>query len=448
MSFAPIKSPRPAEIRGGRHYVVLGVVVLAALIGSFAAWSAMADLDGAVIAEARVVVESEPRVVQHPVGGIVAEIRVRDGAIVEPGDVLVRLDDTSTRANLAILLRQRDEVFVRIARLNAEIAGRPEIIFAAELTDRSKEPSVAEMMQSEGALFANRVGARSSRKLQLHEKLAQLEQEVEGLKGQESARREELRLANEELKGLVTLEGQRLVSTPRMTSARRTVAQLQGDIAQVVSNLAQTRGKVSEVKLQMQQIDDEANAECGKELREQQARRGELEERIIAAEDVLRRVDIRSPIAGRVHQLKLHTIGGVVNAAETLMTIIPDRDRLVLEARVSPRDIDMIQVGHKADVRFTTFNQRTTPTLEATVVRVSADILRESESAKSQQPGASADGMYAIRLKLSEESVHNSGVTLLPGMLAEAFIRTEARTAASYLLKPLQDQYARAFRER
>jgi HlyD family secretion protein len=379
---------------------------------------------------------------------VIGAINVKEGENVNAGDVVIVLDETVLRANQKLVSKLLDEIAVRQARLKAEQDDRPEVAFPDALLARRDDPLLAEIMVSEAALFRSRRESRDGLKSQLLERIGQLREETEGLVAQQKARRQELQYALEELVGLEKLEGQKLVSTPRITAARRTVAQLEGDIAQVSAATAQAHGKISEIKLQILQLDQELRTEVGKELRDQQGREAELSERLVAAEDQLKRTDIRAPQSGTVHQLSVHTIGGVIAPSEPIMLIVPNADKLVIDAKVAPHDIDQVRVGQLAHVRFSAFNQRTTPDVTATVTRVSADLM--IEPAQSSQ-GRSGDGIpyFSVRLTLTEDALKTlAGLKLIPGMPAEVHITTGERTALSYFAKPLTDQFARAFRER
>lgn len=444
-----LPSAKPASpFREVRGYVVFGIAVVATLVGGIGVWAASVDIAGAVLASGSVVVDSSVKKVQHPTGGVIGAISVAEGQHVEAGQVVIRLDETVTRANLQMVSKQLDEIAVRQARLKSEQSDLDHIVFPEAIVARSKDPVLDEIMRSETILFESRRTAREGLKAQLHERIAQLREEIEGLSGQLESRRKQLVFAKDELRGLETLEGKSLVSTPRMTAARRTVAELEGDIAQVMAQKAQSKGKISEIELQVLQLGQDLKTEVGKELRDQQGREAELTERQVAAEDQLRRIEIRAPQSGTVHQLNVHTVGGVIAPSEQIMLIVPNADRLVIDAKVAPQDIDQISVGQLAHVRFSAFNQRTTPDVTATVTRVSADLMLE-------QPHGAEPGMtggvpyYSVRLALTEDGLKKlRDLKLMPGMPAEVHITTGERTALTYFTKPLTDQFARAFRER
>ena len=447
---AVLKSPlSPATpFSEARSYIVFGITVMILFFGGLGVWAATVDLAGAVLASGSVVVDSSVKKVQHPSGGVVGAIHVKEGQHVNAGDLLVSLDETVTRASLQMVVKLLNEIAVRQARLKAEQNGMSDIAYPEAILAQRDEPVLAEIMASETALFENRRTAREGLKSQLRERIAQLREEIEGLVAQKASRGRELGFAKAELEGLEELEGKKLVSTPRITAARRSVAQLEGDIAQVAATTAQAKGKMAEIDLQILHIDQELKTEVGKELRDQQGREAELSERRVAAEDQLKRIDIRAPQSGTVHQLSVHTVGGVISPSEPIMLIVPNADRLVIDAKVAPQDIDQIKIGQIAHVRFSSFNQRTTPDMTASVTRVSADLVMEAT-----RPGQGAAGgaieYYSVRLALTDDGIAKLGaLTLIPGMPAEVHITTGERTAITYFTKPLTDQFSRAFRER
>ncbi len=437
---APAKEPfawPPLHI--GR-YMLAGLLVVVVLIGGMSVWATTTQLAGAVIAPGTVVVDTSVKKVQHLTGGIVGEILVKDGDKVKAGDLLVRLDETLTRANLLIVSKQLDELAGRSARLIAERDGASEVPIPARFADRMKDPEVLEIMNGERSLFASRRKSREGQKAQLRERISQLKEEIEGVNGQIKAKSIEIELIGKELAGLGTLEEKQLVTTNRINSLKREAARLEGERAQLRAAGAQAKGKIAEIELQLLQIDQELRTDIVKELREIQGKEAELEERLVAAEDQLKRVDIRAPQSGVVHQLAVHTIGGVINPGEPLMLIVPGDDKLVIEAKVAPHDIDQVRSSKTVNLRFPAFNQRTTPEIKGILTRVAADLTREPQTGVS---------FYVARIEIPDEELQRlEGLTLVPGMPTEAYIKTIDRTALTYLLKPIEDQLAKAFKER
>lgn len=425
--------------RSIRIHLIVGLVAGVALLGVVAGWAATTNLAGAVVASGHLVVDSYAKKVQHPSGGVVGGILVNEGDRVKTGDVVIRLDATQSLASLSIVSKRLDELTARMARLEAERDDLPALIFPQALMMRKDQPDVASAMRSETKLFEFRKSYREGRKAQLYERITQFEHEIEGLKAQEVAYENGLALLQAEIASQKSLREQGVVSVQRLNSLQTQAATFGGERGEKIAYQAQTAGRITETKLQILQIDQELRTEVGRELREIQAQMGEFVERKVAAEDQLKRIDIVAPQSGFVHEMAVHTVGGVVTPAEPIMLIVPDDDQLALEVQIAPKDIDQLQVGQRAMVRLTAFNQRVTPELEGHVSRIAADVTIDQRSGLSYY-------LARISLAASERESLNKA-TLLPGMPAEVFIQTSERTALSYIAKPLMDQISRAFRE-
>jgi len=433
-------SQSPADpSRSIRYHQAVGLVVVALLLGGAGSWAATTDISGAVIAPGVLVVDSYVKKVQHPTGGIVGEILARNGDQVKAGDVVLRLDDTVTRANLAIITKGLTELAARKARLEAERDGAEAITVPEELASRSSDSQVAHVIAGEQQLFALRRTARAGQKAQLRQRIAQLKEEIEGLGLQADAKSREIELIQRELKGARELWKKNLMPITKLTTLEREATRIEGEKGQLISTVARAKARMAETELQIIQIDQDLASEVAKELREIDARVGEFVERKVAAEDQLKRVDIRAPQGGIVHQSTVHTVGGVINSTDTIMLIVPGADHLTAEARVDPKDIDQLLLGQEARLRFSAFNQRTTPEIAGTVSQISADITTDERSGASY---------YTVRVALSADEISRLGDrTLVPGMPVEVFVKTGDRRVLSYLVKPLSDQITRAFRE-
>lgn len=436
---APTMPPQSAA-PSMRRLATLGLLACFGLVFGFGGWAATARLAGAVIAPGTIVVDSNLKKVQHPTGGVVGELHVRNGDRVETGDILARLDDTVTRANLAVVVKSIDELDGRRARLEAERDDIESVTFPEAIAGRAEQDiGVSKIIAGERRLFEARRTARAGQKAQLAQRIVQLEEEIEGLSAQAQSKEKQIGLIRDELKGVSELYAKNLVPLTRLVSLQREEARLEGERGQIIASAAQARGKISEIKLQIIQLDQDLRSEVLKELREIEGKYGELVERKVAAEDQLKRIEIRSPQAGVVHQLEVHTVGGVISPGEVLMLIVPQADALIVEAQVAPQDIDHATVGQEAVVRFSAFNQRTTPELFGTVTRVSADLSKDPQSGLTY---------YTARVALPNSELARLGsLKLVPGMPAEVHIQTGERTALSYFIKPLADQIARAFKE-
>jgi HlyD family secretion protein len=423
-----------------RHHLRLGVGLTLAVLVGVGGWAAKTDIAGAVIAGGQVVVDTNVKKVQHPTGGIVGELKVRDGDKVASGDLLLKLDETVTRANLAIVSKGLDELTARRARLAAERDGASNIAFPPDGIARASEPALRDIMAGETRLLDLRATVRRGQTDQLRQRIAQIREEIGGQTKQATAKAAEIVLIKRELEGARDLWKRTLMPITKLTALEREATRLDGEHGAVLASIAQAKGKIAETEMQILQIERDFASEVAKELREIDAKIGELVERKVAAEDQLRRVDIRAPQTGRVHQLAVHTVGGVVTAGEPLLLIVPESEELSVEARIAPHEIDQLQIGQGARLRFTALNQRTTPEIAGTVKRIGADVTSD------QRTGAS---YYTVRIAITEHELAQIGdVKLVPGMPVEVHIETPQRTVLSYLLKPMQDQMTRALREK
>ncbi|MBV8924890.1 MAG: HlyD family type I secretion periplasmic adaptor subunit [Bradyrhizobium sp.] len=420
------------ELRTG-----LRILLIAGLLGG--GWFFFMPLAGAVVVPGNLVVQSNVKTIQHPTGGVVAEIKVQNGSRVSAGDLLVRLDATQAQASLQMVSKQLDEVRAKIARLTAERDNLPQLGIPPELVSRAHDETVTNLMASEQSLFKARFSARQSQKELLQSRIAQLDEEVAGLEVQVDSRAKQLELIKGEMAGVQDLYDKRLVPLARLTALQREAARLDGERGQLVSSIAETRSKVGEAQLQIVRIDQDFRTDVVKELGDSEGKEAELVERGVAARDLLDRIEIRAPTSGVIHQLAAHTIGGVVRAGDSIMEIVPNSEDLQVEARLQPQDIDHVHTGQAAFVRFSAFNQRTTPQLKGTVSYVSADTSRD------QQTNAP---YFTVRVTLPDEERRRlADLQLVPGMPAEVFMQTGSRTMASYLFKPIAEQMRRAFVE-
>jgi len=397
-------------------------------------------LAGGVVVPGTRVVESNVKSIQHPTGGVVAEIAVHNGMRVNAGDLLVRLDATQAQANLQTVSKQLDEARVRIARLVAERDGLPEPEVPAELAGRLNNSEIKSLMASEESLFKARANVFRSQKDLSQSKVSQLGQEISGLDSQVESKGKELDLITSELAGVQELYDKRLVPLTRLTTLQRDRARIEGERGQLTSTIAETKSKIGEAQLQIVKLDQDFRNEVVKDLSETQGKEAELVQKAVSAQDVIDRIEVRAPTSGLVHQLAAHTIGGVVKAGDTIMEIVPDSDDLQIEAKLDPKDIDQVRTGQKAFVRFSAFNARVTPQVAGEVAYISADISHDQ---------ANAPPFYTVRVTLPEEERRRlAGEQLVSGMPAEVFMQTGSRTMLSYLFKPIMEQLGRAFVER
>jgi len=422
-----------AEMRSGMRVLLIAALVVGV-------WGGLAPLSGAVVLPGALVSESSLRKVQHPTGGVVTQIAAHDGDLVKAGDLLARIDDTAVRANRQVIVGQLDAIRARVARLTAERDDAPDMPTPDKLASRLGDKDVAPIVAAEKSLFKARKISRNGQRELLIGRIGQLEEEIRGLDAQMKSQEAQRALIASEEKGVQQLYQKNLVPLARLTALQRDAARIDGSQGQLISSTAETHSKIDEARLQVARLDQDFRAEVMKDLRESQDKEAELSERAVAAQDQLDHVEIRAPVTGVVHQLSVHTIGGVVSPGEVLMEISPEKDELQVEAHLQPHDIDQARLGQKARVRFSAFNQRTTPALEGQVVFVSPDTTQDAKS------GAA---FYRVRVALTPDEVGRlDGLQLMPGMPAEVFLQTGSRTMLSYLFKPLNDQLSRVFRER
>ncbi len=422
-----------------RHLAVSLLLVLV-LGGGVGGWAMVQEISGAVIASGVIVVEGKAKRVQHQDGGIVQSISVQDGDLVKAGEVLVYLDDTVVQANLAMITGELGELTAQKSRLVAERDEKNDLVYPQALRGTGmKDPNIARSLSGQRALKKARASVLIGRKGQFKEQISQLEEQIEGFEVQRDAKSENIRLIDERLTVLEPLLPKGLVTASEITAFKRDRAELSGDRGELIAQIAQTHETVSERQLQIIQLEEEFRSQVLEDLHEVRARMTQLQEEKISALDKLQRVEIRAPRTGFIHQLNVHTIGGVVSAGETLMLIVPHEDNLIVEARLQPTDVDQVEQGLTAIVRFPGFHQRTTPELFAQVSTISPDLTHDDMAGTSY---------YIARLAIPEKELPKlEGKTLLPGMPVEAFIQTNERTVMSYLVKPLEDHLAHAFKE-
>lgn len=422
-----------------RRYLLIGGIVTASLVVGVGGWAATANIAGAVIAPGAVVVESNVKDIQHREGGIVSEILVRNGQYVEKGDLLVRLDDTQTRASREIVAKRALAMRARMARLEAERDGLDAITFPGSVLAEANDPEIAEVVEGQRKVFAARRATLAGQVSQLEEQISQISEQIVGLKAQRSAKEREVDLIEDEIVDLESLFEKNLVPKARITALRREMVRLTGQEGELVSQIAMMRGRISETRMKILQIEKDFQEQVLAEIAEVQTQLADAAERQVAADDQLDRIDIRAPQSGYVHELAVHTVGGVVSPGQRLMQIVPNFDNLVVEARVAPQDVDQVRVGQPADVTFSAFSTQTTPKIHGEVSFVSADLSRDE---------VTGEQFFKVRLFIPDEEIARlGGQELMPGMPAETFIRTDDRTVLSYLVKPLRDQIRLTFRE-
>ncbi len=431
-------SESPAN-RAIRRYMLLAGVTLGTLVIGAGGWAATMNISAAVIGSGVVGVESNTKKIQHGQGGIVREIHVGNGAMVRAGDILVRLDGVEATTSLAATTKEIDQLEAKRLRLIAERDGAKDLIDPLQTIARLDDSQFIAGLTSETSLFKARAEQIESKTAQLKEQIAQIEQQRDGTRQRLLSNAEEASWSGQQAQRIENLAKDGLVQFSRLADSKRTVAQLSGERSQLLSDEATAGKRITEIELQIVQLEKDRRAEVLTDLVDTEGRLAKLEEQRLALEDQIAHLDIRAPVDGIVHQLSTHTIGGFLSAGEAAMNIVPTRDMLTVEMRVKPADVDQVSVGQAARLRFSAFNQRTTSEIEGNVESLSPDV------SVNEQTG---ETWYSARIAISPEERAKLGeLVLIPGMPVEAYIRAEPRTALAYLMKPITDQMERALRE-
>lgn len=425
---------------GLRTPVTIGLGAILIFFGIFGGWAALAPLDSAAIAPGIVSVDTSRKTVQHLEGGIVDEILVRDGDQVSAGQILIRLEKTQPESTLDLLKARLITAASREGRLITERDGKKEIEFPAWFEDEGDRTQTSEAIISQKNILVARRNAIRGQTAILEQRIAQINEEIVGLRGEIDSQVRQLALIEEELVGVRELVEKQLTRKTRLLELERRAAVIEGEKSRNEARIARAGQQIGETQLQISELGTRMMNEVLVELRDVQSELSELTERIRAAKDVLRRTEIRATLDGTVVGLSVHTAGGVIGPGQALLDIVPSQDRLVIEARIDPSDIDVIQPGLPANIRLTAFNQRDLVPLAGTVTRVSADLLTD------QRTGL---GYYLARVEIDPGQTEVlDDLKLYPGMQAEVMIVTGRDTALNYLLKPIGRTLRRAFREK
>lgn len=424
-----------------RKPLMLGLVALLILVGGFGGWAVFTEIAGAVVASGRIEVDQNRQVVQHIDGGIVDSIEVREGNLVEKGQVLLRLDGSAMRSELVIIESQLYEFMARHARLEAERDLRDTIQFAPALLEAAEQnEDVAEIMAGQRNLFEARRDSLNREVEQLAKRRGQIESLIEGIDAQQNAMSTQLELMREELSDQQTLLDSGLAQKSRLLALKREEARLSGTLGELQASKAENEGKITEIDIQILSLANQQREEAITQLRDILSREFELAEQSRALRERIDRLDIKAPLAGVVYDMKVFAERSVIRPADPLLYIIPQDRPLVITTRIEPTNIDQVYPGQEVSLRFSAFDSRTTPQLFGTVTRVSADAFVDENRGTSY---------YTAELILKEGEIERlpEGDVLLPGMPVEAFLRTDDRSPMAYLLKPLTDYFIKAFRE-
>ncbi len=420
--------------------LAVGFFALVLLVGVVGVWSVRTKISGAVIASGMIVVESNRQVVQHAEGGTIGEILARDGDTVAAGDLLLRLNDTLLRSELAVIDTQLVEIRARRARLEAERDDLERIAFPPELLDIVKSnPDAQAQIDGQVSLFDARLGTLEKENQQIEEQIAQTRNQIEGTQAQLHALGIQETLIREELTDQETLLAKGLVQMQRVTSLRREAARLAGEIGRLTSEIARSKGQIAALEIEKLKLATSRRENAIVTLRDLQYRELELGEQRAGLSERMARLDIRAPVHGIVYSSTVFAVNSVIQPAEPLMYIIPQDQPLIVSARVEAIHIDQIHIGQPASLRFTAFNQRMTPEIAGHVTDISADVFQDEVTGVNY---------YRVELvPVDSDLAKLSSQQLLPGMPVESYLKTDERTPLSYLTKPVTDYFGRALRE-
>ena len=427
-------------LRSLRRHALAGLAAIAIFVAALGGWAGTTEIAGAVIAQGSIVPIEGTKRVQHPEGGVVTEILVKDGDRVSAGQPLLRLDGTTVAANLAVIVSQLSGAFALEARLRAESTGNASVTLPRSLDDWPDRDTLRRLVAEQDTLRQSRAAAQGGFNGQIEEQIAQLGEQITGLEAQQASVKAQADIVAGELTDAETLFTDGLIPEAKVTTAQRDLAQLEGEAGSLAAEIASARAAIAANRARLAETVATFRSGVLEEIRDVGLQVAELMQQKIAAEDRLARLEIRAPQSGTVHESIVRTVGGVVSAGETLMLVVPNSDRLVLEARASPLDVDKLAIGQTATIRLLGLDARTTPELVARVDSVSPDLSRDP---------ATGVAYFSVRIGLPESEVRRlpQGQHLVAGMPAEAFLRTADRTVLSYLLGPLTAQLSHAFRE-
>ncbi|MBJ7414788.1 MAG: HlyD family type I secretion periplasmic adaptor subunit [Niveispirillum sp.] len=447
MKFLTAKTALPALPEGGEipqaptdemPVVRTGLMLIAAAFGSLLIWSMAAPIAKGVVAPGLVGADSNRKTIQHLEGGIVAEILVRDGATVKAGDVLLRLDEVTSQAQRDVLFGQFLTAKAQEARFIAERDGLKTIVFPQELQGAGDNGRNAAIRQSEEEVFKARRDAVNGQLSILDQRVRQLDEQSKGLAAQVTANTQQITLIDSELEGLQQLFEKGYASKTRLLELQRRRAELDGDRGNYEAEIARNKVAGGEARLQAIQVRKQFEEDIAKGLADSQARVFDLQDRLTSATDVLQRREVKAPTDGIIVNSRVHTVGGVIRSGDPLMELVPTNDDLIIEAMVSPMDVDVAAPGMEAEVRFSSLSTRHIPILTGIVETVAADATTDQHGSR----------FYMARVRVSKDQlVHLHGQKLVSGMPAEVLIKAGERSIIEYMMRPLTDSFFKAFKE-
>lgn len=429
--------------------IFTGLAILVVWLGFFGVWAGVAPLNSAVVASGTFVATGQNKLVQHFEGGIIREIAVKDGDVVEANQVLVRMDDTAANSKLRRLELKKYRLLAMKARLQAEMSASETIETPAAFSESERDPEIKAILERQRAELRARRASLVSEESVLVKQIAGLEESIRGYQAQVQSTQQRIALFAEELKDKNSLLGQQLVRKSDVLALRRSEASLGGELGEYLGRIADSKERIAQANERIAQLHAAAFRDAIKELRETEADLDDVEEQIRAARDVVDRVEVRSPVRGVVVKKNFHTPGGVVAPGAVILELLPIGEERIIEAHVNPKDISHVSIGQEALVRLSALNQRITPMVGANVTYVSADTLSEQEKAETRGDGNTRREFYVVRVRLDQDDILRRMPDFIPtpGMPADVYIKTGERTFFEYIMKPVLDSFSRAFRE-
>jgi len=431
--------------------IFAGLAILVVWLGCFGVWAGVAPLNSAVVAPGTFVATGQNKLVQHFEGGIIREIAVKDGDAVEANQVLVRMDDTAADTKLRRLVVKKYRQLAMKARLEAEMSSSDTIETPAAFSETARDPEIKAIFERQRAELRARRASLATEESVLRKQIAGLEESIRGYQAQVQSTKDRIALFVEELKDKDSLLGQQLIRKSDVLALRRSEASLGGELGEYLGRIADSKERIAQANERIAQLHSTALRDAIKELRETETDLDDVEEQIRAAQDVVDRVDVRSPVRGIVVKRNFHTPGGVVSPGAVILELLPIGEERIIEAHVNPKDISHVSLGQQALVRLSALNQRITPMVGASVIYVSADALAEQVQVKTEtRPDSDTRReFYVVRVRLDQDDILRRMPEFIPtpGMPADVYIKTGERTFFEYIMKPVFDSFSRAFRE-
>lgn len=419
--------------------LTMGYLTLFFFVFGLGAWGAVTKIGGAVVGNGALEVQGNRQVVQHPTGGVIKAIHARDGDEVAAGDVLVELQGDELYPQLGIVEGQWFEMLARKGRLIAERDGLETIAFDPELVSRAEKPEIRKLIAAQQQQFTARRKLQSEEEAQLDEQQRQITNQNTGLEALQAATQGQIDLLSREIDGQQQLLDKGLTEVTRVLTPRRELARLQGTAGQAEASIAENRGKIAEIEIERVRLTSKAREEAIDDLRDLEFREIETREKRQSLIDEIARLDLRAPVSGTVYGSTADTVRGVIRPAEPVMYVVPKDTPLIVKTQVDPSHVDQVHVGQEARLRFSAFDQRTTPELDGHVTAVSADAYEDQRLGRRY---------YKADIAIDPGQIERlGGVALMPGMPVESFISTGDRSALSYFVKPMEDYFMRAFRD-